>query len=296
MVAMVSNISVLGCCINRAIFNSHIVPNYKKFFNIGCYNEFVTMISLVSKPVSHGKILCSTPYQEFVIKNDLEKNFLNELNNDKRIKYLLIDTYCDATGGVLQLDNGSFITNSSALRNSNLYNELDIKFSINILENTEKYFSIWKKSCNNIFKFLKDHRPDIQIILNVGRFVYKYSLNGQSYINNNFKEKALIYNDAMDLLDYYILTKFDVDILTFDDYLFDENFIFGCSPTHYEQKYYFDKIVQLDEIVERNENLGKSSKLNKEMEYLNLRLIVTHPLNIHYFQKQLLFQHSYNNS
>ncbi len=265
---MVSNISVFGSCINRSIFNSKIVPNYKNFFNIAYYNQFVTLVSLMSEPVPHDKIICSTSFREFVVKSDLEKDFLNEVNNDKTIKYLIIDNYCDATQGILELENGSFITNSRAVKDSNLYKELDIKSSINIFKNTEKYFSIWKKSCDEFFEFLNTNRPDIQIILNVGRLVYKYSLNGQVCINKKFKKKAVFYNKAMDLFDYYMSTKFDVDILTFEDYLFDEDFIFGCSPTHYEQKYYLDKIVQLDEIVERNENLGKNSEMNKEFRKL----------------------------
>ena len=271
---MVSNVATFGSCVSRAIFNSFLNKDYKNFFNIVCYNEFVSMVSLMSEPIEYDVTLVnSTNYDNLVVENDFKKYFLKSLNN-KNINYLIIDTYCDSTKDILLVGENSWITNSKSLQNCDISSKLNFKKKLNISTNTKEYFNLWKNSCNSFFEYLNVNYPNIQVILNSWQGVYKYYDNGKIHENETFK-KLSYWNLYRDLFDEYILRNFDVDVLFFDkDTLFDPNFIFSSHNVHYEPRYYSDKLLQLNNIVRRNYLLYNNKNLNKIIRFLRRQKMI----------------------
>ena len=91
---MVIQISTLGSCSSRNIFNSDINPYYKSFFSINHSLEAVNMISLMSKPIDFDEKLLNSPikYDNTCIWEDLTKNYRNTLKT-LDVDYLIIDTH-----------------------------------------------------------------------------------------------------------------------------------------------------------------------------------------------------------
>ena len=70
------------------------------------------------------------------------------------------------------------------------------------------------------------------------------------------------------------MENYDVDVLKFDNTtLAFKDHIFGLASTHYEPKYYLDKTIQLNEIINRNdlydEDYNKIARSLKRTQVLN---------------------------
>ena len=265
--------STFGSGSTKTIFNEVLNPNYKDFFQNKFSDESSSLISLMSNSFEYDQKLLdsNSRYDNFCVKNDISKVFL-ELLKHQKVDYLIIDTYSDAVLNVLLLDNGCYISDTFRLHNTSLYNSLSIKKKLNIQTNFNEYFKIWVDSCDSFFKFMDDFCSDVKIILNCSRSVYKYCDEGEIDFDNNLK-KACEINKYRDILDEYILNNFDVDVLPFDDEtLIDKNHIFGYHQIHYFSDYYTTKINQLKDIVETDKLM--SDKLAEEFRNLRRETIL----------------------
>ena len=260
---MVTEISTLGSCSSRNIFNSDINKIYKNFFKVNESIETVTFISLMSKPIKFDENLINSEnnYDNECTTQDLTKKFLLFLKKDK-IDYLIIDTYFDVLYDVIKINENSFITLSERLMKTDFFKNIENKKRISISNNFYEYYQIWKKSINLFFKFMKNNCKNTKIILNCSRSVFKYYENGKIIEDQKLKKFSKI-NKYRNILDSYILEHFDVDVLTFDkNTLASKQHIFGLHPTHYESKYYLEKNKQINQIIERDKKLDYYDELN----------------------------------
>ena len=263
---MATQFATLGSCSSRNIFYSKINENYKSYFRINRSIEFVNMISMMSEPVEYDKesFLSENAFDNYIIE-DMEKSYLDFLKDDDIIEYLIIDTFFDAEFNILILGKNKYMTESTRLKETDLYNSVKDSERLDIHEDFDEYFELWKKSYDKFFRFMKDNCPNIKIILNCSRAVYRYLDGDEISEHPGFKTRAKD-NKYRNILDTYILENYDVDILTFDGTTFtDLHHIFGRHPTHYETRYYTEKTYQLNEIINRNETLGLDSELNKNI-------------------------------
>ncbi|MBR5503027.1 MAG: hypothetical protein IKV87_01070 [Methanobrevibacter sp.] len=276
---MVSEFTVFGSCTCRDIFNSTLNIHYKDFFHIGKTGIRMSFISIMQEPVEYsdesviiypqkGKNINFTIW----IKDDFDKWFLDVLK-EENFEYLLIDTYYDTNFGVVEIGDGRFVTNNIRLDETEFYRNLDYKRVLTIMDDTEEYFNLWKKSCNLFFKFLEENCPNLVVILNPTRHVDKL-LTKEGYIveDESFKEECNKYNHYRDLFDEYIIKNFDVEVLKFDETTVSvENHLWGCSSLHYGPSYFVDINNQLNEIIKRNESIiSEEDKLiNKEVRIKN---------------------------
>lgn len=267
---MATQFATLGSCSSRNIFYSKINENYKSYFRINKSIEFINMISLMSNPIDYDKesFLSENAYDGY-IKQDLEKTYLNFLKDDEIIEYLIIDTFFDAEFNILILGKNKFLTESTRLKETDLYNSFKDNDRLDIHNDFDEYFSLWKKSYDSFFEFMKENCPKIKIILNCSRAVYKYLDGDEIAEHPGFKTRAKD-NKYRNILDTYILENYDVDVLPFDGTTFTNlNHIFGRHPTHYETRYYTEKTYQLNEIIARNDAFGLDSEFNQ-----NIRKII----------------------
>lgn len=260
---MRTQFTIFGSCASRNIFNSIINDGYKNFFKINESVEGSNFISLMSKPtnIDENLINIQDKYNYSCFYNDISKQYLSTLKYNTA-EYLIIDTYFEAMLGVIKLDENQFISDSSHLWKTKFYETIKDKNKINIKDNFEEYMYLWKSSCDKFFEYLKKNRPDIKVILNCSRSVYKYIDNDVLIEDQSLKGQTIL-NKYRDILDNYILDKFDVEILPFNyNTLAYKSHIFDLHSTHYEPKYYKEKTKQLNEIIERNSILGFNNEFN----------------------------------
>ena len=246
--------STLGSCASRMIFNEKFTPGYKNFAHINFSVEGGSLISLMSNPVKFDKTLltASKPFDNRCVENDFSKKYLTFLKTNK-IDYILMDTYFDLSKLIL-LNNGSYVTNSARLRRTKLYENLEIDKKINIYDDIENFFQLWKKACDSFFDFLEKNSKNTKIILNCSRLVYKYKDDdGNIKINKNFRKRSYKHNAIRDMLESYLLKNYDIDVLFFNENtLLDKNHVYGFEPSHYSSDFYPETFKQIIRIINRN--------------------------------------------
>ena len=261
----ITQISTYGSCTSRNIFNSKINKDYKKYFKINKSVEASTLISLMSKPIDFDEKLLKTDnkYDLICIKDDLSKNFLDFIKQDP-VDYIILDTLFDASSQIIKYSENQFITSSTRIKKTELYPKIADKEVIDICNNFDEYYSLWKDSCDRFFKIISKYCKHSKIVLNCSRQVYTYlDLQKNLQKNENFEILANKFNPIRNILDKYILEHFDVEVLQFNHNIHcDQNHIFGLEPSHYETKYYLDKTKQLIEIINRNNKYEFQNKIN----------------------------------
>lgn len=267
---MVKTFSTFGSCSSRNIFASAVNENYKKFFKICLSLENVSLISLMSNPVDFdSKLINATnPYTNFCVKHDLIKTeYLDFLKNNSP-DYLVLDTYCDVLDGIIEIDENRIITNSRRLIYTDINNLFENKKRYSIKTDFNKYMDLWAKACESFFKFIE--KTKIKVILNCSRAVYQYFSHSENKITGSRKLRDEVpewHNYYRDILDHHILKNYDVLVLPFDyTTLSNENHVWGLHPTHYEPRFYTEKTMQLNDIIELDELSDYSNKF-----YIKLR-------------------------
>lgn len=274
-VYMVSEFTVFGSCTCRDIFNSTLNQNYKDFFHIGKTGIRISFISIMQDPVEYseesviiqpqeGKNIYFTSW----IKDDFDKMFLDVLK-EENFEYMLIDTYYDTNFGVVDIGDGQYVTNNIRLDETPFYENLEYKRVLTIMDDTQEYFNLWKENCDLFFKFLDENCPNLTVILNPSRHVYKILKSDGSIMEDpTFKEDCEKYNPYRDMLDEYILRNFDVEVLEFDENTLSvEDHLWGCSSLHYGPLYFVDINEQLNQIIKRNDAIETDADdlINKEI-------------------------------
>ena len=111
---------------------------------------------------------------------DLDKVFLEDLKNEN-FEYMILDTYYDTNFGVVDIGDNRYITNNIRLNQTEFFKNLEYKRFLTIQNNTAEYFELWKKSCDSFFEYLETYCPDLKVILNPSRHVYKVLNEDGSY-------------------------------------------------------------------------------------------------------------------
>lgn len=173
---MKRRVAVFGSCLTRDIFNSKFNLNYKKYFDCVLTQNQTSMISLMSIPVKYdrSKIDNLVPYNEWNIHTDLNKEFLQKIVYLKP-NFLLMDFFADVYFGVLQLQEGSYITNNSwKLWKTSYYKELLDKKELHLKNDPDVYMQLWKDSIDRFFQYIQPRLPTTKIIVVNAKFVNQY--------------------------------------------------------------------------------------------------------------------------
>lgn len=271
----ITSFSTFGSCASRNIFYSVINKDYKNYFKINKSVESSTLISLMSKPIEYDENLINSneTYDNLCVTDDLTNNFLEFIEKDV-VDYIIIDNFFDVTNGVIIFADNQFITSTLRLKNTDFYDFVRNNKYINIFNNFQEYYSLWRESCNKFFNFVENKCNKTKIILNCSRLVYNYIDNeGNISKNVEFEKLAHKINPFLNLFDKYILENFDVDVLKFNsNTLSNKNHVFGLHPIHFEEKYYLEKNQQLLEIIDNNKHDFDSYKfrLKQKEDLINL--------------------------
>lgn len=289
---MVKEFSTFGSCSSRNIFTDALNYGYKNFFHINFSLESVTLISLMSNPISFDSSLINSTkeYDNYCVFHDFTKTTFLDFIKNNNVDYLIIDTFFDVLYDIIVVDKNTFISDSERLMHTDLAKLYKDHTRINIVDNFDKFMDMWTTACDSFFKYV-DSCDDIQVILNCSRPVYKYySLSEKGIVSSStLQNRVPIYHNYFrDILDTYILENYDVYVLPFDDSIVaDENHVFGLHPTHYEPRYYKEKTKQINNIINLNEN-----KIHSQEDNLKKRALFRKKL-IHKFNENKFLEIQY---
>lgn len=147
---MTIKIATIGSCITRDNFNSKFNPYYKLFFDVIAHQNQTTIPSLMSDKIElkvDDEFINKTNYIQNLLLREFDKGFLDILKQEKP-QYLLMDLDPDVKFGLLKTKENNYLTNNPNFKGLKYIEALE---TININENFDDYFEIWKSS---IHKFL----------------------------------------------------------------------------------------------------------------------------------------------
>lgn len=263
---MVKEFSTFGSCSSRNIFAETSNKGYKEFFHINFSLESVTLTSLMSNSVPFNPDLLNSyePYDNFCVKNDFTKHDFLDFLKETKLDYIVIDTYFDVLYDIIVIDENTFVSDSERLMHTDLGNFYKNNERISIRKDLIRFMDVWTKACDSFFNFINENCPDLKIILNCSRPVFKYYSSSKKEIVESIVLRNWVHpthNNYRDILDTYILENYDVYVLPFDyTTLSNENHQWGLHPTHYEPRYYAEKTNQINEIIELEKTYGHSNK------------------------------------
>lgn len=248
------NISVIGACVTRDIFNSKFVSDYKDYYNVvsSCYQTSLISIMSNTIKIQQNELIGNIqPHQKLVLDKDINKIFLEELKISNP-KYIIIDFYADIRYGVLKIGSNYITNNPNHIKKTNFYKEKKFDYQYNLTNNTELYYEIFKKSFQSFFEYIKNNLPNTKLLVHKIRFtdVYK-DKSGNKKVFYEDKYKYIDLENKLSSKFYeYIQQNYDVTIVDMSEveYLADSNHIWGLYPYHYEIKYHNDFINKLNKI------------------------------------------------
>lgn len=247
-------IAVMGTCFSRNPFNSreYFNPGYKKIYEC-VYTQFhSSIVSLVSKPIAFNQEEFKDIKDQDInfVETDFKKDFFEKLKASQP-DYLIIDLYSDAAKSLIQFSEHQYASASFIIEKSHFFKNLKNAVIINHNDNS-KYFEVFKKALNDFIVKVTEILPESKIILNKGRFTYKYrDINGEIKF---FGDQELIErnNYFWDKVDNYfenMLPNVNIIDLTNTPFIGDERYPFGKSFSHYESAYYKKFMDRLNSIV-----------------------------------------------
>ncbi|MGN6251185.1 MAG: DUF6270 domain-containing protein [Marmoricola sp.] len=171
-----SVVAVAGSCLTRDNFNSRFNPDYKRFFSCDLTANQMAMIALMSPPFDEVTDVGAPPgmpaYGLWNVRTELDRSFLQDVVATQP-DYLILDFYGDVHFGVVQLDDGRYLTrNRWKLMKTGFWRHLDeggrIRRRLDIFEDPDGYFAVWREALDRFAGHLAEHCPDTHVIVHRG--------------------------------------------------------------------------------------------------------------------------------
>lgn len=270
---MTIKIATISSCVTRDNFNSSFNPYYKDYFEVIAHQNQVSIPSLMSEPLELNidkDFLDYDLVRQRHIKSEFDKTFLQKIRKSQP-EYIVIDLYGDIKLGLIQISKDSYITDNWKFKK---IPELFNKKKINIIDDFDIYIEIWKFYIDKLFVFLNKYLPNTKVIIVNARFNDKFPDNTSV---DMYREKSKLpiqnivkMNSLWNQLDSYIAKNYNVlNIdMTQEKYYLDKNHLWGKYYLHFEPKFYKDFLVNLLNIVYKDEVLTYSNNIVDEKSKL----------------------------
>ena len=241
---MISKLSIFGSCVSIDAFRSFYNKDYKKHFKLENVQTRISFISLFRNQIDYDfesiRITPENPRTRFstnVIKNELEKNFFNNIDTSK---YLIIDIFFDIYFGLINTEYGFLTNNTWDYPQTKFYDNLEKKEEFNIKLYPHKYYEMWTESCDKFFDYMNKNYPDIKIILNKIKIVDKVKdKEGNFYTEEKYTQIGEDLNPKIKIFEEYIEANYDVIVIDLtNDIYSEEEHIWGKNIVHYNREYY----------------------------------------------------------
>lgn len=252
------NVSIIGSCQSRDIFNSKFINNYKDYFRVYSYYTMTSMLSVMSPDIKYNfNNLEKSTMKHHNIDHwyyELEKPILKTLAT-KKPDILLLDFYCEARYGAIEYDGGYIVNRYSKIANMDIIDRSKFGKAYTYLDNTTEFIELWKRAFDHFMRFMRENLPETKIVVNTikGTNVYLDD-NGEEKISPRAADVDVDkVNSLWCFFDNYAIFKYGLDAIRFDkEYLLDPNYIFGglgVALVHFQHEYYEDCFNKLVDVV-----------------------------------------------
>ncbi len=255
------NIALFGSCLVKDPFTTFFNKDYKEFYDVKIMDQKHSLISVLQEKVPVDESLLEiypknpqNNFQSRCLKEDFNKAFINQMKSTE-IDYLIMDIFFEIGHGILCFD-GNVITNDSNLQKTRFYEGLNDFNVLNLIDNSEEYFEIWTKYCDEFFRFLEIYCPNTKVILAQAWAETKVlKKDGTIYEDEVFIQRANIHNPLYEKLENYIINHYDVYYLTVDkkNIICNEEHVWGKFYVHYTDEYYVRFYEKVGEIIHLDE-------------------------------------------
>ncbi len=273
------DISIIGSCQSRDIFNTKFIKEYKKYFRISSYFSMTSMISIMGNSIRyHFSNLVKTDFKDCLMEHwyqELEKNALKTLES-KQPNVLLLDFYADARYGAIAYGDSYIINRTGRLKNLGVLNWDKFGKAYSYNENTEEFIILWKQAFDKFMIFMKEKLPYTTIIINTvkGTKVVTDDM-GETYLSPKIEDLDVEQiNNLWKLFDDYAINNYGLEALRYNkEYTLDPGYPFsglGYALVHFHKDYYrdcFEGLKQLTVNVNERSKQDVNTNLVIDSEY-----------------------------
>lgn len=247
------NISIIGSCQSRDVFNSKFVSDYKEYFKVLSHYTMTSMLSVMSKPVKYNyNQLVKSGLSDFQMEHwyyELEKPILKSLES-KKPDVLLMDFYADARYGARSYGGEYVVDRLAKLKDKNVLDWERFGIVYNHNTNTNDFITMWKNRFDRFMDFMNEKLPETQIIINTVKGTNIVTdKNGNTYISPKAKDVDVEgINRLWEIMDDYAISKYGLKAITYvNEYTLDPEYEFGLGVAlvHFHKEYYRDCFEEL---------------------------------------------------
>lgn len=266
------NISIIGSCQSRDIFNSKFIPEYKDYFKVYSYYSMTSMLSLMSEPIGYRYTrLMNSDFKDCLVEHwfqEFEKTLLKSLES-KKPDVLLMDFYADARYGAVAYGSDYIINRTDKVIEKGIINKKNMGIVYSYEENTRDFFIMWKNSFDRFMAFMREKLPQTQIIINTVKGTNVVTDDeGNTYLSPRIQELDVDrINSLWKKFDKYAIKKYHLKAITYEkNYTLDPNYPFGglaWATVHFHKDYYRDCFQKLLDLTVKTEEIkDKESHIN----------------------------------
>lgn len=256
------SVAVFGSCITRDNFNTRFNPTYKASYRCDLMQNQMSVISLVSDPVTEAWEPTKTmsDYDLWNVRTEFDKSFLAELVKT-RPDYLLLDFFGDAHFGVVRLDDGRFLTdNRWKVHHTDLFRRLREEGRLTRLrgvDDPDAYFALWTEALDRFAALVRAALPETRVVVHHGHHTDELTVPDRARPvslrkhRNNVRINVEAANALWRRMDRYAVEAFgaaSIDLTGESFPTYDEH-PWGPFYVHYRRDYYHRFLAELHKIV-----------------------------------------------
>ena len=221
---MKKRVAIIGSNLSRELFDKNKQKS-EEDFEIVLYRKNLSFISLMSKAIEYDYKKLDTK-----LKVDNVQQMLDELDKDTlsaliavQPDILILDFYGDVFNGVIETQEGSFLTNSfKKLKGAYPLSDIKIKRQMSSNQSVQEflaYSSIWCQAFDSFVEFIQRFLPETLVLVNTINFIEETKRkNNVSQVWLRFNEYAQkkgipVINDSLLELYQHIFGNFKINQL-----------------------------------------------------------------------------------
>lgn len=221
---MKNRVAIIGSYLSRELFDKNKQKSEEEF-EIVLYRKNLSFISLMSKAIEYDYKKLDTK-----LKVDNVQQMLDELDKDTlsaliavQPDILILDFYGDVFNGVIETQEGSFLTNSfKDVTGAYLLSDVKIKRQMSSNRSVQEfldYSSIWCQAFDSFVEFIQRFLPETLVLVNTINFIEETKRkNNVSQVWLRFNEYAQkkgipVINDSLLELYQHIFGNFKINQL-----------------------------------------------------------------------------------
>jgi hypothetical protein len=269
------NVGIIGSCVSRDNFNSMFNAGYTRLFYCTLNINHITFASILSGKIDFNEedIDLENSRDVECVKMELSRSYMQEIYGTADLDYLIIDFYSDVFYGIVIANDIIFTDDYRRVAKTKFYSQLENKRFVNIENNPDEYFEIWKKSFNKFIEIINTFMPNVKIIINKARAVAEYKDEHANIIKIPMARSINKINEMWDKFDDYAIKTYGFQYMDLSDkdyisYL--EHPWGGPHPVHYTKEFYENFIVELSSIVVKDEHEKLYQLQNQDAPNINL--------------------------